>query len=323
MSDFIPNIKCSSHTTDGSSRQDRILAVSIHVPETDTTVVLTAVYDGHGINGERIATTARDMTHAHFQQVTSSWIDRTDAEWTVDLTQLFETIHRSFEGSLGGSTAAIAFCFVRAEGTKSRLIHANVGDTLIYVIDKVTRTGRTISVDHSPENLDEANRLHQLGPQALTPIYMTQRPHTTPIFIADPNNAGMVMKNTRYEDRSVLWGMRCAPATVDYDPQVYLHSPAGSIAVSRALADYKHVPYGMICTPHVGSTVLDTNEFVIIASDGITDVNQRASLPGYIIDTVASSESLEVALARITTDANQTWHTRFGSADDASIAMLA
>lgn len=315
-------VKFASYTTDGSSRQDRTLAIQFSIPETDITIVLIAVYDGHGINGENVATTARDMTHTYFQQVNSSWIDRTIAMWTVELTQLFNMIHRRFEGSMGGSTASIAFCFIHADGTKSRLIYANVGDSPIYAINRMTRTSHMISVDHSPQNLEEANRLHQLKSHALVPIYMT-RPYITHIFVPDPNNAGLVIKNPRCENYSILWRMQCAPSTIDYDPEMYFNSPAGNITVSRALADYKHVPYGMICTPHVGSTVLGDNEFIAIMSDGITDVNERVVLPGYIIDTIATSDSLELALVKVTTNANQTWRARFGSADDASIAVLA
>jgi len=321
MSDFI--IKCSSYTTDGSSCQDRTLAVMFPVPETDTTLAIVAVWDGHGINGEVVATTARDMTHEYFQHVNHTWIERTDATWTLEFTQLFEDIHRRFQDSLGGSTASVALCFVNADGTKSRLIHANVGDSPIYVIDKVTRTGHTISVDHRPDNLDEATRLHHFGPQAMSPVYMTRKPNTTRIFIVDPKNEGMLMKNPRYENHGVLWRMGCSPTTVDYDPQTYLVSTAGNVSVSRALADFKYVPHGMTCTPHVSSTILGNTEFVAIMSDGITDVFERAVLPGYIIDTIASYESLESASGKITTDANNNWKTRFGSsADDASIAIL-
>lgn len=323
MSHSDSTFKCSSHTTNGSSRQDRTLAVQIPVPETGITLAVAGVWDGHSINGEVVATIARDMTYAYFQQVAASWVARTDAEWYVELMQLFDMIHRHFEFSMGGTTASIAFCFVQADGTKSRLIHANVGDSPIYVIDKTTRANRVISADHSPDNLEEANRLQQFGSRAMYPIYMTQVPYTTRIFIADPNNAGMVMKDPSYENHNVLWAMRCSPSTVDYDPQVYFCSTTGNIAVSRAIGDYKHVPYGMSHAPCVGSTVLGDNEFVAIMSDGVTDVIQRGSLSGYLIDTIAPYESLEQALAKVTTDANQTWYARFGSADDASIAVIA
>lgn len=315
------NTKCFSYTTDGSSKQDRALAVMIPVPETDTFLSLTAVWDGHSVDGETVAMVARDMTHEYFQQVTSDWIDRTDAEWTEQFTQLFAEIHSRFQWSQGGSTAAVAVCFIRADGTKSRLIHANVGDSPIYLIDKVARTGRIISVDHVPDNLDEANRLHRLGPHALLPIYITRVPFPTRIFVKDPNSAGL-MKDPHYENRSALWAMGCHPTTVDYDPTMYLRSSAGNISVSRAIGDYKHIPYGMICTPHVASTVIGDNEFVAIMSDGVTDVFQRASLPGMIVDIIENYKSLGEAIAKVTSDAIVQWHTRFGSADDASLAVL-
>jgi len=313
-------IKSSSYTTDGSSRQDCTLAFTLSVPKTDTIIAVIAVWDGHGIKGDIIATTARDLTYQYFLERDSTWIERTDAIWTHEFTQLFENIHNRFQGLSGGSTASIAFCFVQADGTKSRLIHANVGDSPIYIIDKATRSSRTISANHAPDSLEEANRLHSLGPQAMYPVYMTRL--KTRIFITDPNNQDMLIKDSRYENYDILWKMRCGVSTVDYDPQTYLVCQAGHISVSRALADFTYVPHGMICTPHVSSTVLGNNEFVAIMSDGITDVNKQATLPGYLIDTIATCESLDIALKKVTIEAHRTWLGQFGTPDDASIAVL-
>lgn len=41
-----------------------------------------------------------------------------------------------------------------------------------------------------------------------------------------------------------------------------------------------------------------------------------------IVDIIENYKSLGEAIAKVTSDAIVQWHTRFGSADDASLAVL-
>jgi serine/threonine protein phosphatase PrpC len=311
------SIMCTCNTTDGTSRQDRTLAVTIPVPDTTSKMCIIGVFDGHGTYGEIAAVVASNMSHLYFEKCDASWLDRTAAQWEEEMIQLFDKIQQHFimHGTSGGTTAAIAFFFVNADGTKSQLYHANVGDSPIMLIDIDARASRTISVDDGPDNIEAAARLRAFGPGAMVPIYTT-RPHPTRIFLPSGE------KDPYYsENHSRLWAMKCNPDTVDYDPSMYLKSYAGNISVSRSLGDLHYVPHGMIHTPHFGSTDQGDNEVVVIVSDGITDVHKRVEFPGYFVDSMTACESAEALAKKITTDANAIWADKFGTADDATVAI--
>jgi serine/threonine protein phosphatase PrpC len=223
-----------SRNTKGN--QDKTTVV--YDPETKR--VIAILCDGHGVKGHDWAQTTCDV------------LAKSDP--STDPKVLFAHVHDTVKipGDTGGTT--VTYAVIQSDGS---LVVANLGDSACKVYD--TKDGVQVTKDHSPSNLEEYNRIIELGGECLlvgskAPVYVDSA----------LNNAYICQyKNVHHEPGCYL--------TIP-DPRGYWYG-VRELAMTCAIGDeifdsyLRRVPD----VTHVEAPVAGTQRVILIASDGLWD----------------------------------------------------
>lgn len=230
----------------------------------DMSVLVAAVFDGHGgLNGRVASTTCTELTLQYFNEVWERCREWDDATWTTELEAHFARLHQTIRERFieiekqrdkrsidrivdlkgvvrkssgfpvhGGTTASVVV--IVRQGETWKVVCANTGDSdCLLLARKPTRLPTTnfkckhLSVDHSPDNANEFLRIQNL-PESETPLKL--------MFVYDKADVcrkyecPVVFLPDGTKDPEYVknpWANDLRPTNVRYDPAVYAVSPAG------------------------------------------------------------------------------------------------
>jgi len=228
----------------------------------DETVVVAAVYDGHGgINGRVASTCCANLTREFFESSWKELLEWDDQMWVEQMNNFFGKMHESVREEFvkleqarrvlsgqpcddivdhngivrkhtgfpvhGGTTGTIIVYINLPD--RRRAICANVGDSDCLLLPSATAQTKTrqrykhLSVDHGPDSPEEYFRIQNLHLD------------TSLIFVYDKqgvkkHECPKVFLPNAVKDPDYVkdpWGMGLRPTNVRYDPGVYAVTPVG------------------------------------------------------------------------------------------------
>ena len=280
--------------------QDVSKSFSFHLSE-ECFLIGYGICDGHGIRGEHIAAFAIERILAHFRAKTITYTRLTQAEVNDDITMLFETIQEEIETArmTGGSTCSVVWSVIWADGRATVVNVANVGDSPVFAI---TSTGvvTRLTVDHSPTNKDEVERLMK-NPGSLLSVYTGKYStnHRSPPVFRQVERDGVIHLELDTETPVAL-GLKKSTRSGEYgtyfvNPQnVYIPT---CIAMGRSLGNNNLRCMGMISTPDLRSfpVASDAQMCIFGCSDGWMDANDEKDIGDIVRGIMSSSTTTEEA----------------------------
>lgn len=237
--------------------------------------VIAILCDGHGSKGDRWAQTTCDVLAG--------------SDPSTDPTVLFAHVHDTVKipGDTGGTTCTYAV--IQSDGS---LVVANLGDSACKIYD--ASTGIQVTKDHSPSNLEEYNRIIELGGQCLL------IGSKAPVFVDSVLNKGKI----------------CQVKNIHYEPGCYLTIPdprgpwygVRELAMTGAIGDEIFDEYlsRIPDVTHIDAPVAGTQRVILIASDGLWDCMTDPEITAILRDpkyldskdaTGASKALMEATLA--------------------------
>ncbi|KAG8099646.1 hypothetical protein GUJ93_ZPchr0013g36654 [Zizania palustris] len=247
--------------------------------------VLCGVFDGHGPHGHVVSRRVRDtMPLRLMSAVRANGLDMPAAAWR----KAFARAYKEMDKDLRSHPTLDCFCSGSTAVTVlklgSNLYMANIGDSRA-VLGSMEATGDGIvavqlTVDLKPDVPSEAERIKKC--------------------------------------RGRVFALQDEPEV----PRVWLpYDDAPGLAMARAFGDFCLKDYGVISVPeffHLSLT--ETDQFVILASDGVWDVlsNQEA------VDIVSSSPTRSKAAKSLVEAATREWKTKYPTSriDDCAVICL-
>jgi len=270
----------------------------------DETIIVGCVYDGHGgINGRVASTCCVNLTRKWFDDSWDEMKEWDDPTWIEKMNIFFTKMHDAVREEFvkleqarrvlsgqpcdnpglvdadgivrkhtgfpvhGGTTGTI--CVLINFPDKRRSICANVGDSdciLLPANPQSRQRYKHLSVDHGPDSVEEYKRIKSLNlPTSLIFVYDKQG--------LKKHECPAVFDENGIKDPDYVkdpWGMGLRPTNVRYDPGVYAVTPAGvgedttCIAMTRSLGDLYAHQFGMTHLPSVTFEELDINEEYVI-----------------------------------------------------------
>ena len=238
--------------------------------------VIAILCDGHGLKGHDWAQTTCDVLAG--------------SDPSTDPKVLFAHVHETVKipGDTGGTTCTYAV--IQSDGS---LVVANLGDSACKVYD--TKDGIQVTKDHSPSNLEEYNRIIELGGQCLL---IGSKAH---VFVDSVLNKAEIRqyKNVHHEPGCYL--------TIP-DPRGHWYG-VRELAMTRAFGDEIFDSY-LSRRPdvaHIEAPVAGIQRVILIASDGLWDCMTGPEITAILRDpkymdskdaTGASGALMEATLAK-------------------------
>ena len=224
---------------------------------------LFVVADGHGKNGHIISQSIID----HFDRlICSNIVNWFEDDLSLLITSQFLEIDRDIENSFGdidgGST--LSFCLIRCN---IDIWIANVGDSEIKLFDLEKNSGYLLSMNHTPNNIEEVKRIKRDFPLTFFEYDKFNKSYETNYMyeFKDDEILKLEPKDNFYfknrNDEIACYLSRC------YDGNNL------KISVTRAIGDFSYKnKLGLISTPYVKRyKKIKKNQVIICASDGLWD----------------------------------------------------
>eukprot|EP00475_Leptophrys_vorax_P030171 TRINITY_DN45004_c1_g1_i1.p1 TRINITY_DN45004_c1_g1~~TRINITY_DN45004_c1_g1_i1.p1 ORF type:complete len:315 (+),score=13.80 TRINITY_DN45004_c1_g1_i1:342-1286(+) len=292
---------CSVYLQPGlkSSCQDSVLV--LENPLRDGCSVLAGVFDGHGLSGHFVSAAVRDQLPARLQAALEAAAvelqhvagSAADDLWAQLWSGVFHGIDDELKKDLfhnrdSGSTAVAAL----RRGPEFVLAH--VGDS------------RCVLARKRPPPSDNGSTSSSKRAPALEAVQLTMdHKASNPVEKARVQEAGgKVMNFMNTVDRIFLPGKN--------EP---------GLAVSRAFGDFDLKGHGLICRPEVlVRTVEPTDEFIVMASDGVWDVLKNTE----VVEIVANAWPRSKAAKLVAQKAVANWakEKHANSRDDISVVVV-
>ena len=314
-------------------------------------VQIIVVFDGHGINGQRISKYCKYTSESEFEKISEVCESWSPEQWVDFLDNHYDLLHNGFRNLLidtsnneyyvdedkvvrnkynhsaynGGTTATIiiSMCY---KG-KSYVISSNVGDSDAFIV-KLNKPAEPIEIttSHGADNSDEFKRIKglNLGRKTLLQVYdknteydKTKCPQ---IFDSDGN------KVEPYNSNPLGNGLH--QCTVRGDIATYSVSPFGycdkfANALTRTIGNYPAHPCGFTHKPTIKIFEI-TNESIIVAgSDGVWDCWKNEIFFPELCEVFQKTQSLEETcdfmIGKTLKTAKQTFSKHF---DDITLTMM-
>jgi serine/threonine protein phosphatase PrpC len=258
--------------------------------------VIMAVFDGHGENGKLVANTAKNYSIYYFNRYRNELNQSTNEQWKSMFPILFDEIQKEIlqkylenpknkidengvvrnimgDPITGGSTGTIVAIL-----DNKTVISANIGDSSAFIV-RPDESIIQITTDHAPDNQNEFKRIQKMQlDHPLLFVYDTEKSLSGNKYL----NPKVFKEDGTFvlteQQRKNPWGLRLGikPADARYTPAVYAVTiPASrdsvNIGITRSFGNFYIAPYGMTHRPEISITEIDTDAYIIIASDGVWD----------------------------------------------------
>ncbi len=197
-----------------------------------------------------------------------------DDDYVVDPDDIFGIVRDSLNTYVcGGSTLTVTIVSTLIDGSRIVLC-ANVGDSDTIIVQNTEESALTfehLTVDHSPDNHSEFERLKNLDP-TIFPKKLSLEYEMKPGYILSKDEDIRIF-NEDGSTKPVSSGAYHTTVRKDFSMYAKNNHDDINIAMTRAIGDFVIHKYGMTHLPSVKiHKVNTTQDFLIIsASDGIWD----------------------------------------------------
>ena len=292
-----------------------------------------AVIDGHSEHGDSV----KDYIIKSLPELIDKYDFAQKSKIHINLTNLFEKLQSGlleffqtdlkikdpfaqyeFNGFVTPvKSGGACITFILIPNDKSNTMHiAQLGDTSCILYNKDTNTVETLTSDHSPTNIVEAQRIlleETCPPNGKRSLDFS---HTgKPIWEKIDNKLYLNLVNEACEGFSTYDDQKGGYIGFEYsESQPRGFSVVGRLAITRALGDFQKQIAGCIAVPEITvHTFENSNWRLLLASDGVTDTLGKGQLLSMLQE---HSDQDKLATALI----DNAIETNFG--DDTTIVVI-